>query len=251
MILYFTGTGNSRYVSEVIQSIVKDELVSINELIKRQNNEELNSDKPFIFVMPTYAWKIPRVVEDFIRKSRFSGSNKVYFVLTCDSQIGDAISYVKKICEDKNFEFYGLTSVNMPENYIAMYNIKSREDSEEKIERALPKILDIADAIQNGKVLIDDKTMKSGKVMSAIVNPIFYKFFVSAKGFFSTDKCIGCGKCVELCPLNNVQLINKKIQWGSACTHCMACICGCPKNAIEFKNKTKGKNRYYNKGYNL
>ncbi|MDU1855461.1 MAG: flavodoxin, partial [Clostridium baratii] len=29
------------------------------------------------------------------------------------------------------------------------------------------------------------------------------------------------------------------------CTHCMACICGCPVQAIEYKNKTKGRNRYY------
>ena len=37
MILYFTGTGNSRYIANAITSITKDELVSINEKIKTKD----------------------------------------------------------------------------------------------------------------------------------------------------------------------------------------------------------------------
>ncbi|MBS5951111.1 MAG: EFR1 family ferrodoxin, partial [Clostridium sp.] len=54
-----------------------------------------------------------------------------------------------------------------------------------------------------------------------------------------------CGKCVKLCPLNNIELVKGKPKWGEKCTHCMACISRCPKEAIEYKNKTKGRNRYY------
>ena len=57
--------------------------------------------------------------------------------------------------------------------------------------------------------------------------------------------CIGCGKCVELCPLNNIHLENGKPVWGKNCTHCMACICYCPKEAIEYGKKSKGKPRYH------
>ena len=34
MILYFSGTGNSRYIAEVINSVIEDKLVSINECLK-------------------------------------------------------------------------------------------------------------------------------------------------------------------------------------------------------------------------
>ena len=34
MILYFSGTGNSRYISEVINSILNDEIVCINDYLK-------------------------------------------------------------------------------------------------------------------------------------------------------------------------------------------------------------------------
>ena len=33
MILYFSGTGNSRYLSEVLNSEIKDEIISINDCL--------------------------------------------------------------------------------------------------------------------------------------------------------------------------------------------------------------------------
>ena len=56
---------------------------------------------------------------------------------------------------------------------------------------------------------------------------------------------IGCSKCVELCPLNNIHLENGKPVWGKNCTHCMACICYCPKEAIEYGKKSRNKPRYH------
>ena len=75
--------------------------------------------------------------------------------------------------------------------------------------------------------------------------PGVLSFFVKAEAFRATDACIGCGRCVELCPLNNIQLENSKPVWGKNCTHCMACICYCPKEAIEYGKKSKGKPRYH------
>ena len=48
------------------------------------------------------------------------------------------------------------------------------------------------------------------KIMSSAVNTIFYPMFVKADKFLATDACISCGKCVQVCPLNNVQLKNGK-----------------------------------------
>lgn len=38
MILYFSGTGNSRYLSEVLNSEIKDEIISINDCLKAKKN---------------------------------------------------------------------------------------------------------------------------------------------------------------------------------------------------------------------
>ena len=73
MILYFTGTGNSRYIANAIASITKDELVSINEKIKTKDTQAIQTDGRLVFVLPTYGWRIPRVVEEWVRKTEFTG----------------------------------------------------------------------------------------------------------------------------------------------------------------------------------
>ena len=43
MILYFSGTGNSRYAAQYIGNIIGDEIVSINDKIKKLKDETLHS----------------------------------------------------------------------------------------------------------------------------------------------------------------------------------------------------------------
>ena len=62
MTLFFTGTGNSRYVAERIAKALGDELLSINDRIKVGNTSPVASDERLVIVTPTYAWRIPRIV---------------------------------------------------------------------------------------------------------------------------------------------------------------------------------------------
>jgi len=249
MILYFTGTGNSHYTAQAIQKITNDELVSMNELIKNGIKVSLNSQEPYIFITPTYAWRIPKVVEDFIQNTHFNGSSRAYFILTCGTGTNNAVHYVKKLCKKKKFDFMGFSSIVMPENYIAMFEVPDKVQASSIIKKALPKIIAIGEQIKQHQFLDVEKITICSRAISRFINPLFYMFSVSAKGFYVTNACVGCKKCVDLCPLNNIKIKGNKPSFGKDCTHCMACICACPKEAIEYKNKSKGKPRYYNTGY--
>lgn len=245
MILYFTGTGNSRHIARLISKEIDDEIMSINELIKSGSNNEIKSDKPFVFIAPTYAWRIPMVVEKFIKNIKLSGNRKVYFILTCGADTGDATSFLKDISKEKGLEFMGLRALVMPDNYIVMYSTPSDEENERRIKNVEEEVNKIVKYIVSGRKFEENKTTIIDRMKSNSINKMFYKIYVSAKGFHTTDKCISCGKCEGLCPLNNIILVDGKPKWGENCTHCMACICGCPTYAIEYKNKTKNRRRYY------
>ena len=130
-----------------------------------------------------------------------------------------------------------------------MYDVPDKSKAEREVRKATPEINDIAKKIKSGQALEERKSMMDSIFKSGVINPIFYSYIVNAKGFHSTKDCISCGKCVGLCPLNNVKLVDGKPQWGYNCTHCMACICGCPSEAVEYKNNTQGKPRYFLDNY--
>lgn len=243
MVLYFSGTGNSRYVAKKIAEISGDEMISINQRIKERDYSSVKSDRPFVFVGPVYAGRLPRVMDEYIRKVPFSGTKQAYFIGTCAATPWQTVRYVEKMCEQKQFSLLGFNSVVMPQGYIAGGGTQPKEVNDKVLKEAEPKIVKIAETIREKKILPKEQPGKA--VMSKVLNPIMYSMMISAKGFAVTDKCTGCGKCADRCPLNNVKMKNGKPSWDKNCTHCMACIAGCPAEAIEYGKKTQGKPRYY------
>ena len=188
----------------------------------------------FVFVYPTYAWQMPRILRDFIRQTAFTGNRCAYFVTTCGVSMGNMPKYLSEICGQKTFTYMGCGEVVMPENYIAMFNAPERVEAVKIIKNADMVIKQIVDVIRHNGTIPKKKVGAFAKASSGMINTLFY----------ATDACIGCGKCTEVCPLNNISLKDVKPVWGGQCTHCMACICKCPKEAIEYGNKSKGKPRY-------
>jgi electron transfer flavoprotein alpha subunit len=50
-------------------------------------------------------------------------------------------------------------------------------------------------------------------------------------------KCIGCGKCVRVCPFDAIDMIDKKAKINEKCTACGQCVEACPVDAIEKEEK--------------
>lgn len=244
MILYFTGTGNGRYIAEKIAEATSDELLSINEKIKTNDSTNIAINGNLIFVLPTYSWRIPRIVENWIRTVNFINAEKVYFVMHCGSEIANAEKYNKKLSADKGFQYMGTTQIIMPENYIALFQTPKTDEARKILAAAEPKIQSVIESIINATELSECPKRLLYPILSGFVNKIFYPLFVKAKKFYTTDKCISCGRCAKLCPLNNIKLVDGKPQWNGNCTHCMACISYCPTEAIEYGNKTKNQFRY-------
>jgi ferredoxin/flavodoxin len=48
------------------------------------------------------------------------------------------------------------------------------------------------------------------------------------------DRCISCGRCVKLCPVNTIFPEKGKVETGK-CIACLGCINNCPANAVEMK----------------
>ena len=62
--------------------------------------------------------------------------------------------------------------------------------------------------------------------------------------FRADEQCIGCGLCVELCPVDNIELLDERSIFGDHCALCMRCVHACPQEAIQIGKLTVNKFRW-------
>lgn len=120
MILYFSGTGNSRFVARKVAKITEDQILSLNEMLKSKVNVDLTQEERYIFVLPVYAGRIPRIIEEWIRKRDFNQEAEVYFLLTCGQTPFQSALYINRLCKDKHLNLIGFDFFVMPENYASL-----------------------------------------------------------------------------------------------------------------------------------
>ena len=222
MILCFSGTGNSRYIAKRIADALQDEVVDLNAKIKAADRSPVQTGRNIIVVTPTYAWRIPRVVSEWISGTELVSAERIWFVMDCGSEIGNAAKYNRRLAEQKRLRYMGTAQIIMPENYIAMFDAPEAEEAGKIVEKAEPDIDDAIAHIKTGQAFTVPRNNLYDRIMSGPVNPVFYQFFVKAAAFHANSACIGCGQCVRNCPMNSIKLENGKPSWGKECTHCMA-----------------------------
>ena len=82
MILYFSASGNSRFIAEHAAALLEDEACSLNARIRLDQHDPLESARPYVLVCPTYAWRIPRIVEEHLRHTELKGSRQIYLLVS-------------------------------------------------------------------------------------------------------------------------------------------------------------------------
>lgn len=168
MILYFSGTGNSQFAALRIAKLLgEDKAVSINRCLKDEEKREFHSELPLVFVAPIYAWRMPRVVEEWIEHTKFEGNKNAYFILTRGGGTGgNAALYTRRLCERTGLTYRGLASVQMPENYIALSSAPSESECEEIMARAEPVFSALAQRIKQGEAFTEAQVSLGGRFLS-------------------------------------------------------------------------------------
>lgn len=246
MVLYFSATGNTEYVARELARQLNDECIDLLPRIRAGDLSPLYSDRPFIICAPVYVCEMPRFLSKYLKQQPFSGSREVYCVFTSGGYCGISGPLAKALFRKKGMAYRGHAEITMPRNYVAndSYPMLPPDEVEARIRKAQSQIDHTAAYIRAGKPLRARHVFLFESLITLPFNPVWCKYKLTAKDFFVTDACVGCGKCAKLCPLNNITIKDGKPVWGDRCTHCMACIANCPTEAIEYGTLTQGKERY-------
>ncbi len=121
--------------------------------------------------------------------------------MTCGTETGNAVYYLKKLCTVKEFEFMGIASIVMPENYIARYYVPDQVEAWEIIKRAEPYIKSAAEHIKNEKPLTGEK--------APAVNGFRFKLFAFEK--IKEIHTFG-SNCLPSVSVESIDIFNKKLK---------------------------------------
>jgi len=250
-IFYFSGTGNSLNVAKDIKNNFENfDLISITKTIDEDKIEVKGEYLGIVF--PVYMWGLPLIVDKFIKKLNVSKDTYVFAVSTMGGAVGNALKQVSELIEVKGSKLSAGFTIVMPDNYIAMYGVKSEEKQKKDFDKEKIKVEEIVKVIKEKK---DHGYERSNILVEKAFAPLMYKMIYKLnkkdKKFWVKDNCTSCGICEKICGVNNIELKDGKPTWKNKCEQCMACIQYCPQEAIQCGKRSEGRRRYRNPNVSL
>jgi len=234
--IYFSGTDNTRLCVERFVSAI-DNSANSYSIENKESVTALLQHETVVFGFPVYYSNLPKIAKDFIAENRqdFKGK-KVYIITTKGLFNAFGVGYARRMFADCGAEYIGSSQFNMPDN------IRDMLIMEMAFSKNYRKIIDKADR----KILKAAAKFKAGKPTKSGFNPLNYMlgFFLKILWFYpktdeyitapkvNAEKCNGCGKCAELCPMNNIKIVGGKAVSSAKCTICYRCFNNCPTKAL-------------------
>lgn len=259
MILYFSGCGNSKFVAEELARLTDDRLMLINPL-ETEPSVKLGADEALGVVCPVYAWAVPHIVSDYVKRLSFNVKpSYCYLACTCGDNVGRTPERYAKVLNARGLSLDAAFSFVMPETYINLpgFHLDSDEGEARKIAAVRERLPQVAEHIKKRERVTDVVRGKMPRFNTYVTNALFYGLLITDKKFTVNNRCISCGLCVKVCPLGNITMTGDYADpkgsvaqglrplWHGNCTNCMACYHHCPNNAIHSGKATIGKGQYY------
>lgn len=248
LILYFSGTGNSKQVAMWISEVAAEKSLECILFNISQTDisklETLDPDALIIIISPIHGFNYPKITLDFIRHFP-AGKNKIVLMNTrAGMKIGSfvtpgltGIAFIVSslILKLKGYKIVGQIPFDMPSNWISLHPAL-RENAVKFIHKKIySRVKKHTEKIFSGK---NDFWALRDLVQDILISPIAVAYylvgrFALAKTFYASYKCDNCDVCIKQCPVKAIEKVNDHPYWTFKCESCMKCMNSCPKRAIE------------------
>jgi len=256
-IYYFSATGNSLEFAKNLATELQTK--NLNAIAELTENEELKYQSERIgIVCPTYAWGIPRIVEEFLEKLAIKGNPYIFAIISCVGIPGKSLKVIDDILQKKGTNLNAGFIIKAPCSSLAKKNtldniIIGLDRKRKKLKTGRERLHEIAKTVENFQDHKPETSSWPANYFGSIFHGYALDFFKTAAQSFEVknENCTGCGTCVRVCPRANISLVNKNPVFLNNCEFCHACVQWCPEFAISHPNFEADKKQYRNPNVKL
>ncbi|MCL2198268.1 MAG: EFR1 family ferrodoxin [Defluviitaleaceae bacterium] len=245
--LYFSGTGNTKFLAEAFSKRMNAKCYSIEEAADFAT--EITAHDTIAFCYPIYGSRVPRIMREFAHTHMAQIIGKKIIILVTQMVFsGDGARVFTDLFPKGAVEVIYAEHFNMQQNMgnIPVLNlIKPSDRFYKKVEAKLNKV---CENIKNG--IIKKRGFAKGSLLLGYIQgkpwqkdtseiPATRMEKAVKDGLRVNKDCNACNLCTKICPMKNLVNDNGQIKHQSNCTVCYRCVNRCPQKAITVYIHTK------------
>jgi len=250
LIIYYSGTGNSKRVSEwIVKEAQRNGLKSHISSFHQFNPENIADfkGKTLIgFFSATHGFNMPHSMLKFLFRFKLLNGSDVFIgntragmklsKLFLPGLSGIAMYFPALIMFFKGYKIKAMYPVDLPSNWISLHPGIRRKVVYSMVQHYEKLTKSFAAKVLTGKhVFLKSFVLLPLDILVApfALGYYFVGRFILAKTFIANYNCTNCGLCMEQCPTKSIILEHNRPYWKFTCESCMKCMNFCPERAIE------------------
>lgn len=228
-IFYFSGTGNSVHITKRLQQELGG---SVHGMPSYRGHSRVSVSADMVgLIFPVYFMDVPALVKNFIRKLELSPSSFLFAVAHCGQTAGSVLQILKRQIQSRGLALNAAHLLYLPDNSIFFHTKPEKVGA--MLQIGEERLSEIVDSLKK-----KETTNLPHRSTSTFIPRLSEWFFERVLGeqnkIVDKNKCIRCGLCARVCPVDCISHENGFPVWDSNCAKCFACIHWCPARAIRF-----------------